>query len=328
MKTVSVVVVTQDRSAVLLTCLESLVKQDFPREFEIVVADDGSTDDTESVVRAFAIEHPNVIYAKSFRQGSTEASHVGFRAATGEIVAYADDDTICDSNWLRELVEPFNDPQVACVGGRILPKWEAQPPSWIERYRTLLALLDLGPNTFEVRWPISLFGCNMAVERDWFIRVGGFNPDMIGSEFVGDGETGFEIKLWKAGAKVVYAGSAVLHHRIPASRLRFEYFLWRFAGQGVATSYLAFRQDRSIVRLAIRVPLLAIAYLGFSLTARLAPVSTHMGRHSAFRAAYCKSRLQTEWSFLTDDRYRARALQDDWFSAPDPGPPAREHADA
>jgi len=85
-------------------------------------------------------------------------------------------------------------------------------------------------------------------------QVGGFNPDAIGDKRLiwlrGDGETGLQKKLYDAGYKVIYEPEAWLYHRVPASRLRPEYFYWRAFIQGISDSYSHMRTNQfSVARL-------------------------------------------------------------------------------
>jgi hypothetical protein len=149
-------------------------------------------------------------------------------------------------------VQHFQDPLVAVVGGKILPKWEATPPAWLDKFGNNgggnLSLLDLGGEVREVAWPQSIYGCNMAVRESVLWEVGGFHPDAMGDRRLiwlrGDGETGLQRKIYQAGYKVIYEPRAWVYHRVPASRLRPEYFYWRRFIQGISDSYSDMRQNQ------------------------------------------------------------------------------------
>src|SRR5205085_5035047 len=93
-------------------CLLSLGRLDYP-DYEVVVVDDGSTDDTRAILARFpgvrAVHQPN--------RGLSTARNVGLQAATGEVIAYTDSDCFADPDWLTHLVHQLQRTGAAGVGG-------------------------------------------------------------------------------------------------------------------------------------------------------------------------------------------------------------------
>ena len=258
--TASVIVPTYGRPAYLRDALVSLLQQDFPPErYEIIVVDNRPAGEARQIVQGLEQEWQRPIhYVDEPNVGLHNARHAGAQAAQGEVLVYVDDDVIAPPGWLEAMLRPYADPQVACAGGKTLPRWEAEPPAWLDQFGGNgggnLSLLDLGDDSLELAWPETVYGCNMSVRRSVLYGVGGFNPDAIGDRQLiwlrGDGETGLQGKIYGAGYKVVYEPAAWLYHRIPASRLRPEYFYWRQFIQGISDSYTHMRALRlSRVRL-------------------------------------------------------------------------------
>jgi len=248
----SVIIPTYDRPRYLGEALASLLQQDFPSaRYEIIVVDNKPTGEVRKLVQELEQDQRRSIrYVEEPKVGLHNARHTGAREARGEILVYIDDDVIVHPGWLGAVIRPFSDPEVACVGGKVIPKWEAEPPDWWpELSSTYLSLLDLGEETKELCWPDGVYGCNMAVRRSALYEVGGFNPDDIGNRKLiwlrGDGETGLHRKIYDAGYKVVYSPHAWLYHRIPAARLKAEYFYQRAFTQGISDSYALIREDPS-----------------------------------------------------------------------------------
>ncbi|HJZ59180.1 MAG TPA: glycosyltransferase, partial [Gemmataceae bacterium] len=108
----SVVVCTYNGGRTLDQCLRSLRELDYP-DYEVIVVDDGSTDDTPEILRRFpevrAIHQPN--------RGLSAARNVGLYAATGEVIAYTDSDCFADPDWLTHLVDQLERTGAAAVGG-------------------------------------------------------------------------------------------------------------------------------------------------------------------------------------------------------------------
>lgn len=255
----SVIVPTYDRPSYLQDALVSLLQQDFPSSsYEIIVVDNKPTGEARKIVQELEQdEHRSIRYVEEPKVGLHHARHAGAREARGKILVYVDDDVVVHPNWLSAIVAPFADPQVACVGGKTVPRWETGgPPKWLSLVpdaEARLSLLHLGEEAKELSWPEIAYGCNMAVKRSVLYEVGGFNPDGIGDRrFIwlrGDGETGLQKKIHDGGYKVMYSPQAWLYHCIPASRLTPEYFDWRAFIQGISDSYTHTRQRPSKQRI-------------------------------------------------------------------------------
>lgn len=116
---VSIIVCTFNREAELHACLNSLFEQDYP-ECEIIVVDDGSTDATKQRLEAYRSRPDTLIICNQINRGVSGARNVGIRHATGDIVAFTDDDCIASKNWISELVKGFRiDEGIVMVGGRV-----------------------------------------------------------------------------------------------------------------------------------------------------------------------------------------------------------------
>lgn len=247
---VSVIVPTHNRSKYLQDTIISLQEQNFPKDdYEIIVVDNNSTDDTPQVVEECNRDgKKESIYVKEPNLGLHNARHAGAKAAKGEILAYVDDDVICDKNWLSELVKPYADPEVGCGGGKILPKWEAEPPGWVNYFPDFLSILDRSDKVIEIHDEV-IFGCNFSIKKDILYETGGFNPDAFPWNLIkyrGDGETGLLTKVRAKGYKIVYTPFAVVEHVISKDRLTIEYFKKRAFIEGIYTSYRVIRRNRGL----------------------------------------------------------------------------------
>lgn len=207
---VSVVVCSYNGAATLHGCLDSLMKLDYP-DFEIILVDDGSTDDTPQI----AADFPQVRHIRQENRGLSVARNVGAEAANGEIVAYTDDDCVVDRDWLTYLVQAMRDQQVQAIGGPNLP-----PPtdSWVAK---CVAASPGGPShvMLDDRYAEHVPGCNMAFYRDELLDLGGFDPQFR--------QAGDDVDVcWRfldAGKKIGYApGAMVWHHRRSTAKAYFK----------------------------------------------------------------------------------------------------------
>ena len=254
----SVILPTRNRAQVLSGALESLTKQTYPKAmFEVIVVDNGSTDDTREVCTSFMNRIPQFRYLYEETAGLHAGRHRGMKTAKSDILVYADDDIEAFPTWLEAIAEAFRDDQVVLVGGKNLPKFEQEPPVWILRMwkkdhqggRMLpyLSILDLGDEV-KVISPYCVFGCNFSIRKSILLEAGGFHPDAMPPDLIryrGDGETHVARYIIEHDYKTVYHPKASVHHLIPLDRLNEFYFIKRAFSQGISDSYTHFRKDKS-----------------------------------------------------------------------------------
>jgi glycosyltransferase involved in cell wall biosynthesis len=164
---VSVVVATYNGARTLRNCLESLGRLNYP-DCEIIVVDDGSTDQTPEIARQF----PSVRYIRQTNQGLSAARNSGIRAATGEIVAFTDDDCRADEDWLYYLVGDLLRSDFAGIGGHnFLPPEDS-------RVAAAVAASPGGPAHVMLtdREAEHIPGCNMAFYKWALEEIGMFDP--------------------------------------------------------------------------------------------------------------------------------------------------------
>ena len=163
---VSVVVCTYNGSRVIRDCLEGLMRLDYP-DFEVIVVNDGSTDQTAQIVS----EYPFRLISTENR-GLSAARNTGMLAATGEIVAYTDDDARPDPHWLQYLAHSFKKYGFAGVGGPNLA------PAGDGLVADCVANAPGGPVHVLLfdRIAEHIPGCNMAFRHDVLQEVGGCDP--------------------------------------------------------------------------------------------------------------------------------------------------------
>jgi glycosyltransferase involved in cell wall biosynthesis len=223
----------EDRLGLLRASIESVVRQTrAPHELIVVVDHNDSLE-----ARLKELKLPAVVVANDGPKGLSGARTKGVEVATGEIVAFVDDDATVEPDWLQELVAPYRDPLVLGVGGTAVPVWESAMPSWFP------------PEFFWVvgcAWtglPVvpsptrNLIGCNMSVRREACLAVGGFANDFFFSDrtIVND-ETEFCIRLLKSQpeGRLLFLPHVVAHHYVPRERTSAAYFAKRCWREGRA----------------------------------------------------------------------------------------------
>lgn len=246
---VSIIIPTYGLSKYLNQALSSVQLQECDgEEYEIIVVDNSPSGTVRDVVEEANRNGPHPVrYVREPHVGLHNARHAGAREARGEILVYIDDDVVVHPEWLAAMVRPFDRPEVGCVGGKVIAKWEREPPEWWSQFHPgYLSLLDLAAEQIELKRQQAVHGCNMGVGRSVLYEVGRFSPDAVGDHryiwLRGHGETGLHKKIYNAGYKVTYEPQAWVYHQIPASRLTPRYFYWRAFIQGISDSYSRVRE--------------------------------------------------------------------------------------
>ena len=168
----SVVIPTFRRPALIVRCLEAVVGQHLDAgAFEVIVVDDGRTDDTQAAVDAVARAHPAhaIRYLRPHgAHGPAAARNAGWQAARAPVVAFTDDDTIPDPDWLREG-ERVLDADVVAVSGRVVVPPPSPPVDGVAAAPTDHELMTRGLESAE------FVTANAFVRRSALIQVGGFD---------------------------------------------------------------------------------------------------------------------------------------------------------
>jgi glycosyltransferase involved in cell wall biosynthesis len=120
----SVIIPTRNRANYLKNAFESIKNQSLPsNEYEVIVVDNGSTDNTKQIVEEFNSNVQNIRYFFDATPGLHIGRHIGLKESQSDILVYADDDIEAFPTWLEGIWESFQDNNVALVGGKNLPKW-------------------------------------------------------------------------------------------------------------------------------------------------------------------------------------------------------------
>jgi glycosyltransferase involved in cell wall biosynthesis len=207
---ISLIVCTRNRCSSLRDCLEYVRRLESPGDWELVIVDNASTDQTADLLKTFVENIPfGVRLVFEPIPGLGRARNAGVAKASGEIIAFTDDDCYVSSDFLIRILEVFRDARIDFMGGRILLHDETDVPLTI-RPETEVGLIP--PRSF-VR-PGQLQGANMAARRALVTRMGGFDPDFgAGSPFRSCEETDFQARASQAGATGIYhPGPLVWHH--------------------------------------------------------------------------------------------------------------------
>jgi glycosyltransferase involved in cell wall biosynthesis len=259
---VSVVVPTRNRAGMLRDLLESLAAQSLDASrFEVIVVDDGSTDETGEVLNS-ATDNLQLRAVRQEQGGPASARNRGWRMASADLVAFTDDDCRATPHWLENLLEAAARHPGAMLQGRT--EIDPDQENHAGPFSRTLEITEAGP---------FYATCNMLYPRALLERLGGFNESypLHGAE---DTDLGWRAR--EAGASDAFVPDAVIHHAVvdlgPLGKLR-----WAL---GWSETMQVFRRHRSLRRMLTwglfwkrSHALLTVALLGVLMARRFPPAS-------------------------------------------------------
>jgi glucosyl-dolichyl phosphate glucuronosyltransferase len=242
MTSVSVVICahTEERWEATLAAVASVRAQSLPAEQILLVVDHNP-----ALYERLAAALPDLtVVENSQERGLSGGRNTGIAVATGDIVAFLDDDAVAEPKWLEFFAESYTDPAVAGVGGMTQPHWRASRPSWFpEEFGWVVGCHYRGMPT--TRTPVrNLHGGNASFRREVFGLVGGFRTGIGRSASkrpLGCEETELCIRLGqqRPGSVLMFDDRPVIWHLVPAARCRFSYFWSRCFAEGISKAVVA-----------------------------------------------------------------------------------------
>ncbi|MEM3434253.1 MAG: glycosyltransferase [Candidatus Methanomethyliaceae archaeon] len=230
-KPLSVVICTFNRAYLLDRALASLSAQSARGQFEVIVVNNNSTDETPEIVHRW-MSSIDINLVDESSQGLSYARNRGIREAKGEIIAFIDDDVVVIPNWASSILEIFQQlPEVDCLTGPVEPDWEqGEAPRWMND--ELLFSVGVGNYGDKPKFLVGKeypIGANMAFRRTVFARVGCFNTLLgrVGTTLLSYEDVEFVDRLRRMGGSVLYHPAVCARHFVPKTRTTQEYVLNR-----------------------------------------------------------------------------------------------------
>lgn len=209
---VSIVVPAYNEGVVLETCVRSIVATSYPRT-EVIVVDDGSSDDTPKVMDALGREFPQIRMIRQANAGKGAALNHGASVSSGEVLVFVDADSQFQEDTLQRMLEGFDDGDVGAVCGD-------DRPVNLDRVLTRLLTVISHIGTGLVRRSLSLLGVlpivsgnSGAFRRDVFEEIGGFDEHTVGEDLE------LTWRVHRAGRQVRFAPRALVLAESPSTLL-------------------------------------------------------------------------------------------------------------
>jgi glycosyltransferase involved in cell wall biosynthesis len=230
---VSVVVPAYNVGKTIEACLDSLLSQTLPhQDYEVLVVDNGSTDDTAERIKKYPVKYLHVPDCTVYAARNTAVS-----GAAGEVIAFIDSDCVADTQWLEAGLMSLK--QYDVVAGCVEPlpstrKWLYAYDKYILR-NPLIMMDDC----------VNIAALNAFVRKETFDTVGGFRDDINTAS-----DSIFSMETRQMGFKVGYAPSAVVYHPVDGWVRKLRRALRESYGSKLKEPYLQVEQKRLVTRLA------------------------------------------------------------------------------
>lgn len=208
---VSVIIPTRNSEKNIKECLNAILLNDYPKNrYEIIVVDAKSGDNTANIISSLPV---NLVQMNENRCRPSPARNIGAKVAKGEILLFVDSDVVVEQNWLKELIQPFQDPNVAGAGG--FNYQYHQSNGGFSKYFGLV-LYDL---TRELE------GGSIAFRKEVYNKLGGQKEHLRTGE-----DLEFRLRALQRGYKIVKCKSAKGWHK---QRSDLFAFTKQYFGQGL-----------------------------------------------------------------------------------------------
>lgn len=236
---VSAVLCSYNRGRFIVQAVDSIFSQDFDRsQYEVIVVDNNSTDDTLERLQAYKSQHPeyNFRFVTEPNQGVAFTRTRCAKEAKGEIVTYLDDDSIAQPGWLQRTVDFYDKhPEVWSIGGKITPYFLTEIPEWYSKYFFgLVGKFDQGQREKRLTGQKYPCGANMSFRHKVFEEIGYFNHDLgrSGKGLLATEEKDIYMRILRYGKQVYYLPEVEVLHAVEGNKFDENYVYRHSMGIG------------------------------------------------------------------------------------------------
>lgn len=215
---ISIIIPTYNGAKRIGKCLEALAQQDYQNDYEILVVDDGSKDNTAALIEE---KYPQVKLMRQENAGPAAARNNGAQHASGDIILFTDDDCIPVTDWLLQMLKPFENPAVVAVKGAYLTKQPQLIARFVQlEYEDKYRLLE------KESYIDFIDTYSAAFRQEVFIKYGGYDSSFPVA-CAEDVELSYRMSY--AGEKMVFQPKAQVYHTHPDTLMNYLKKKYKFA---------------------------------------------------------------------------------------------------
>ena len=238
----SIIVCTYNRDKFIYNCLRCVAENGFAEsDYELLLINNNSTDNTENLSRQFATNYPkvNFRYFNELNQGLSFARNRGIAEARGDWFIFIDDDAMLHKGYLENLKKYIvKYPDADAFGGKIVPEFESgEKPAWLCKWTySWVSALNLGKNVQLFKGGKYPIGANMGISRRAIKQCGTFDTSLGRSKnnLMGGEEKDIFNRIKAKDLKIYYLPNLVVNHIIPPHRTTTEFIVKLASGIGAS----------------------------------------------------------------------------------------------
>ncbi len=239
---ISIVICTYNRANLLRGCLQSIFEQTCdPSEYEVIVVDNNSKDNTFEVLESFFDNHTLRFFLET-RQGLSHARNLGLEKAQGNYVAYLDDDVLIPPDWLKNATKEIftYQPVLDGLGGPLFPFYTTPKPNWFDDSYAIQ--LGNRKESFFLISGQSFIGANMIWKKSLLQSIEGFKPEFgyVGNLQTLGEETDAYFRAWKfkPSARFLFSPQLYVNHWVPPEKMSLSFRINRYFKQGLTNYHI------------------------------------------------------------------------------------------
>lgn len=232
MRKFSFITCTFNRADALKETLASICAQDFDKnQYEILVIDNNSTDNTSSIIEWYIKECPEqrICSIKESKQGLSNALNRGIREAEGEFLIYVDDDETINANHLTKLSEYLHQyPDAVLIGSPVIPIYEGVEPKWMSHFtqRLIGGYFNEGNQVKKLDKSKYPGTGHTIIKRELYNEFGLYNTTLgrTGKSLIGAEDKDMFYRLQKGGIECYYFPEIPIYHHITKEKQTDQFF--------------------------------------------------------------------------------------------------------
>lgn len=246
----TIVICTYNRSHLILDTIPTVLNQNISNDnFNVLIVNNNSNDDTSDILKKFQNNHNNLYIINESKQGLGYAKNTAMRVVETDWIVYLDDDAKVPNNFIEKALYNINNSNYQCFGGVYLPWYKYGKPKWfLDKYASNSGKLS----KFDTLKEDFISGGIMAINKSVLKKFGGFptNLGMHGNRIAYGEETLLQILMRKSGIEIGYDPNWVIYHLVN----RYKLSPWWFIKNGFASgrdAWVTYEEQVSLKKILI-----------------------------------------------------------------------------